>query len=162
MSIVFNAEEVLKMAETIEINGGKFYRKAAENNEAGRELLTKIAEQEDEHVAIFAAMRASLDGSEEGTTAYDPGEEGAMYLRVLADANVFDMSKDPSETLSGNETLEEIIKTGIVMEKDSIVFYSSLKQMVPESLGGAKLDAIIAEEVRHISWLSEKLSEIRA
>ncbi len=157
MGIVFNADEVLEMAAQIERNGAAFYRKAAENNKEGQELLLEIAEQEDEHLATFQEMRKELTSRETESTAFDPDNAGALYLKAMAGSHVFDVSKDPSETLNGNESLKDLIKIAIVMERDSIVFYVGMTEMVPKNLCRKKICAIVKEVVKHVVWLSEKL-----
>ena len=52
--------------------------------------------------------------------------------------------------------MEEILKEAILAEKDSIVFYLVMKEMVPENFGKSKIDAIIKEEMAHIKLLSGK------
>ncbi len=157
MSIKFNADEILEMAAQIERNGGTFYRKAAQNNRDGRELLLEIAEQEDQHLSTFKEMRRELSNEEAIPTAFDPNGEVALYLRAMADGRVFDVRKDPADMLQGAETLVDIIKLAIGMEKDSIIFYLGMKEMVPRELGEDKIVRIIKEEMTHIRWLSEKL-----
>ena len=60
MSYDFNADDVLAMAEQMEINGGKFYRTAAEatSDRANKEFLLELAAMEDQHEKTFIAMRA--------------------------------------------------------------------------------------------------------
>ena len=64
MAIPFNADEVYEMAEEIERNGARFYRKAAEKFPAISELFQKLALMEDEHLATFASLRADLSAAE--------------------------------------------------------------------------------------------------
>jgi len=160
MGIRFNADEVLEMAAQIERNGGVFYRAAAENNEEGRELLLKIAEQEDEHLALFEGMRAKLPAREAEATAFDPDSVASLYLKAVADGKVFDLpGGDPAKVLKGNESLDDIINIAIQAEKDSIVFYVGLQELVPASLGKDRVDAVIREEMKHILWLNDRRSE---
>ena len=49
------------------------------------------------------------------------------------------------------------IKAAILAEKDSIVFYLGMKDLVPEGLGQSRLDGIIKEEMSHINLLSRRL-----
>ena len=49
----------------------------------------------------------------------------------------------------GTSSMEEILKEAILAEKDSIVFYLGMKEMVPENFGKTKIDAIIKEEMVH-------------
>jgi rubrerythrin len=159
MSAKFNAAEILEMAAQIETKGAKFYRKAAKHNVAGRELLLQIASQEDVHYKTFADMRKALAPSEKG--GYDPYGETDMYVKAMVDGYAFEINKDPAEALTGKESLQDLLKTAIQMEKDSIVFYLGLKQMVPPAFGAQKLDAVIKEEMTHIAWLSNKRAELK-
>ena len=53
--------------------------------------------------------------------------------------------------------MKDILKAAIGAEKDSIVFYLGMKELVPEKLGKDKLDGIIKEEMAHIKLLSSRL-----
>ncbi len=155
--INFNADEIFEMAEQIERNGAKFYRKAAESiADDDRDLLLRLAAMEDEHERTFAAMRSELSEDEKTPLTFDPDNEAALYLRAMADGKVF--KSDPSESLSGNESIQDILKTAIGLEKDSIVFYTSMKELVPKTSGKEKVDAIIKEEIGHIVELTRELT----
>ena len=94
MSIDFNADEVFEMAEQIERNGAKFYRKAADktSDAATKQELLDLAEMEDQHEKTFAAMRSELSGPEMAVTVFDPEGDAGRYLRAMADGHVFDLS----------------------------------------------------------------------
>ncbi|MBW2589520.1 MAG: ferritin family protein, partial [Deltaproteobacteria bacterium] len=153
----FNADEIFEMAEQIERNGASFYRKAAEsiNDPAEKKLLLDFAEMEDEHEKTFADLRAGLAEKEKTSTVFDPEGEAALYLRALADTRVF------FEKKIDTSSMEEILKEAILAEKDSIVFYLGMKEMVPENFGKTKIDAIIKEEMTHIKLLSGKLVALK-
>jgi rubrerythrin len=162
MSIVFNADEILEMAEQIERNGAKFYRRAAEGSagSGAKDMLLGLAKMEDDHEKTFADMRTKLSAEEKGGTVFDPYDEQAMYLKAMADGHVFNPKLDPSTQLTGEEPLEEILRTAVDLEKDSIIFYLGLKEMVPEVLGKDRVNSIIREEMGHIVMLSEKLADL--
>lgn len=153
-------DEILKMAELIERNGARFYRRAAgvASDESHR-LLLQLAEMEDRHERTFHKMREELSESEAPPTL-DPQGEAALYLRSVADGKVFDFDVDPSEKLRGDESLAEILTTALGLEKDSIVFYLGLKPLVTASGGEDKVEAIIQEEMRHVRMLSEELATV--
>ena len=153
MGYDFNADEIFEMAEQIERNGASFYRKSAEliADPAEKKLLLDLAAMEDEHEKIFADLRASLSEKEKVATVFDPEGEISLYLRALADTRVF------FEKKIDTSSIEDIFKEAILAEKDSIVFYMGMKEMVPENLGKAKIDAIIKEEMIHIKLLSKAL-----
>jgi rubrerythrin len=149
----FNAKEVLEMAEQIERNGTDFYRKAAEDVE-GEEIKTfllQLADMEVTHERIFQEMRTQLTDKEKEDVVFDPNEETAQYLQALADARVF--YKKEIDTSS----VVDVLKEAIVAEKDSIVFYLGLKEMVPTQNGKARIDEIIREEMKHIQIITNQL-----
>jgi len=165
MSIQFTADEIFEMAEQIERNGARFYRKAAEEcvqDERARKLLRHLADMEDDHEKTFHKMRDSLPDKERGWSRFDPEDEAAQYLQSFAGGHVFDVKKDACDLLTGNEQLEEILRIAIGMEKDSIVFYRGIQEMVPEKLGQDEIDGIIKEEMKHITLLSKELSSLKS
>jgi rubrerythrin len=161
--MVFNAEEVLQMAEQIERNGARFYRRAAEivRDPAVNKLLLELAAWEDGHEKIFASMRARLSEQEREKTVFDPEGEAGLYLKAMADGHVFDAKKDAAAQLTGKESAKEILREAIGKEKDSIIFYLGLKDFAPESLGKEKLEGIIREEMRHIGFLNRHIAAVR-
>ena len=162
MSITFNAFEIFEMAEQIERNGVKFYRKAAQGiSDAGvKKTLLILADMEVEHEAIFAAMREELSDESKELRVFDPDNEMALYLQAMASGHVFNLKKDPSEQLSGSETEEDILRLAISAEKDSIVFYLGLKDFVSVKAGKDKVEWIIKEEMSHITILNRNLLEL--
>ena len=164
MGIVFNADEIFEMAEQIERNGARFYRKAAEpaGNARAREMLLALATWEERHEKTFASMRKELTDKERGEMTYDPEGEAAQYLRTMADGRVFDLRGDPSKRLTGKENLQEILQRAIGLERDSVLFYLGMKEIIPERLGKGRIDGIIKEEMRHISVLSKELEAVQS
>jgi rubrerythrin len=163
MALDFNVDEVFEMAEQIERNGARFYRKIAEGSPKGdvRNLFFKFAEMEEEHEKVFISMRAELSDKDKKSTLFDPEGESAQYLRALADLRVFDGNADEdfafSEDLTEEEKMKRALRTAIDLEKESIVFYQGMKEFVPESLGKDKIDDIIKEEMTHVRILTNKL-----
>ena len=157
MSYDFNADEIFEMAEKMEKNGAAFYREAADaaTDDQNREMLLKLAEMEDGHEKTFTAMRSKLTGREKETTVFDPEGESILYLRALVDTRVF-FKKEIDVT-----SMKEIFKEALTAEKDSILFYLGMKDMVPEKLGKNRLDDIIKEEMEHIKIIGKKLSAFK-
>jgi len=156
MGAVLSAGDVLEMAQRIEENGARFYRKAAEQAEGpARDLLLALAEDEDEHRDTFAAMRRDLAQREDIAATFDPDDQAVRYLQSIADGHVFDLA-DPSQEIRGDEPLDDILARALESEKDSIVFYLGLRDLMPEALGRGRLEAVIAEEMRHITRLGER------
>ncbi len=168
MTFDFNADEIFAMAEQIEINGAKFYRKMADNisDVPIRQLFLDFAAMEDDHKKVFADLRAKLSDQERESRVFDPEGESAQYLQALADIRVFDKKAEDSFSLSGGldepEKLRDVFWGAISREKESIVFYLGLKGLVPENLGRNKIDDIIREEMKHLRLLSNELASLKA
>ncbi len=153
MSYEFSADDIFEMAEQLERNGAKFYRTTAENiaDPSTKELLLGLAAMEDEHEKTFASLRADLSEKEKAATVFDPEGESTLYLRALADTRVF------FEKEIDISSMKDILKAAVEAEKDAIVFYLGMKDLVPDKLGRDKLDIIIKEEMGHIRILSKEL-----
>ena len=157
MSYDFNANEIFEIAEQLERNGAAFYRDAAgsvDDSEV-KKFLLEFAAMEDEHEKTFISLRKELTAAEKAPTVFDPTNESALYLKALANTRVF--FKKEIDTSS----VEEIFKSAITAEKDSIVFYLGMKDLVSETLGKDRMDAIIREEMGHIRVLSQKLAALK-
>jgi rubrerythrin len=157
MSYDFNADDVFEVAEQLERNGAAFYRDAAGSVEDStlKEFLLELAAMEDEHEKTFVNLHKELTAAEKTPTVFDPDDESALYLKALADTRVFFKKEIDTSTVEG------IFKSAITAEKDSIVFYLGMKDLVPGALGKDRMDAIIKEEMGHIKVLSQKLATLK-
>ena len=153
----FNADEIFEMAQQLEKNGADFYTRsaAASHDPAVKKLLGELAAMEVDHEKTFAGLRAQLTAKEKQGLVFDPQGETAFYLKALADTRVF------FEKKVDTSSLEAILKEAIVAEKDSIIFYLGMKDMVPEGTGKDRIDAIIKEEMGHIRLLSRELAALK-
>ncbi len=164
MAVVFNADEVFEMAIRIESNGAAFYRKAAalQSDIKNKKFLEGIAKMEDQHEKIFTKMRKDLTEKEKGATVFDPYDEVSQYLAAMADTMGGEGSPSVADSLTGNETLEEILRIAVGLEKDSILFYLGLKDLIPPQSGQNRIDKIIREERKHVVQLSSLLEKLSA
>ena len=156
MAYEFNADEMFEVAIRIEENGGRFYRKAAslQADRQNQEMLEKLASMEDHHKLTFETMKTHISESEKTATVFDPMGESVQYLVAMADSHGGEGSPSVADSLTGEETMEEIIDIAIGLEKESILFYLGLKDMVPPKYGQDKVDEIIREERKHVIQLS--------
>ena len=162
MSITFNADEIFEMAEEIERNGAKFYRQAAANSSEPeiKEMLLDMASMEDGHLKTFQQMRKELSSTDKAEMVYDPDNQAALYLQTMAQSHGYEGRISPRQQLSGNETTKEILEIALNSEKESVVFYFGLKSFVPARAGRDKVEAIIVEELSHITTLLKKLKSL--
>jgi rubrerythrin len=71
------------------------------------------------------------------------------------------IKSDPINQLANLDTPDEVIKTAMGLERDSIVFYTGLKESVSRKAGKDKVEAIIKEEINHIAILSQKMEALK-
>jgi len=159
MSVTFNANEVFEMAEEIERNGAKFYREAAGKTSGQdlKDMFLNMADMEDGHLRTFEAMRKDLAAQEKAETVFDPYNEATLYLQTMADSKGTEGLKSSTEKLTGNESTQELLEIAIGAEKNSVLFYVGLKDLVSVQAGRDKVEAIIREEVRHVADLRRQL-----
>lgn len=166
MNVTLNALEIYEIAEQIEQNGAKFYKRAAEIfEEPGiREIFLRLAEWELKHKRIFTGMRKQY--SELNPDVRISGSEQALpEAKVMAGLAAFGIRPNPADELSGKEGVSDVLRRAIEKEKDSIVFYSGLKDFTPAEPVKTKIDEIITEELRHIrilSKLDERTASVRS
>ncbi len=159
MSVAFNADEVLRMAEEIERNAAAFYREAAPKAHVPemKTLFLNLAHMEDGHLRTFQALRRGLSAAEKEPTVFDPYDETALYLQALAESKGSEGLVAPAIKLTGRESAGELLGIAIAAEKNSVLFYVGLKGLVPDEAGKDKVEAVIREEVRHVTDLQREL-----
>jgi len=159
MDIKFNAFEIFEIAEKIERNGAKFYRKAAElfDDSRIRNMFLQLDEWETAHEQVFADMRKELSAQGPEVRTFKPDNDVVFDAQSMAGLAVFGNRMDPSEELTGKESITDVLKSAIEKEKDSIIFYTGLKDFIPAGAGKDRIDDIIREEMRHIRILNESL-----
>jgi rubrerythrin len=161
MSYFFSADEVFEMAVQLEKNGAAFYRKAAKQCTAKveQEMLVGLAQMEDDHRKTFEAMRSELI-KDDDSDWNDPEGEALRYLQAFAGGHVFDLTADPSEFIKPGTATRDVLIKALGCERESILFYTGMKALIPHALGRDKIDAIITEEVGHVALLSDKLEAL--
>jgi rubrerythrin len=149
------------MAVQMERNGSKFYRKAAgfSQDEVAGAMLLDLAAMEDQHEVFFNGLLAAEAGRPAGKRYFDPEGEAALYIRAVSDNRVFKADADPSAFIRADTPIGDILRKAIGLEKDTIIFYLGIRDLVPARLGKDQIDGIIREEMRHVTLLTDKLIE---
>ena len=162
MNITFSADEIFEMAEQIERKAAGFYREAVRKtaDKDVQKLFIDLAGMEDGHCKIFQEMRKHLGPEDKESTTFDPESEAILYLQAMADGHGTEGKKGRSNKLTGKETIKEMFQIDIDAEKDSVVFYTALKEMVPPGAGRDKVMEIIDEELGHLVLLKMQLANL--
>lgn len=162
MTREYNADEVYEIGEQIERDGRRFYLKAAEQVEEAevKELLTELADMEKDHEKLFHDMRVEMQQAGGPQIQFDPDQDAPRYLQATAETHVFNVHKDLAQSLTGNESAEEILRIAIGFEKDTVVFFLGMKDLVPGDLGEEKIDWLVKQEMSHITTLTQQLRSL--
>jgi rubrerythrin len=151
---VFEASQALEMAMKIEENGEAFYKAAAEKSDDAEivELFEDLAARERRHYEVFKDM-----AQEVGPPPEPSGEEigdYASFLKVALDHAVF---VGPDKALRMAEEARDrkaVLRAAMGLEKDTMLFYYDLREMVAD-VDRATVSDIINEEKQHLRRLAK-------
>jgi rubrerythrin len=161
MKMLLSIDEALFIAIQMEDNAIAFYRKAAslQTDKKTAAFLESLAAMEDGHKRIFINLRSKIKvRSAQSEEELDP--EGGLFLSAISAGYRVEGSTIVADSLTGGESLENLLTTGIELEKQSVLFYIGLHDLFPSRSQRKILKNIVEEEKGHITALAEKLSEL--
>ena len=155
MTTSFSGNQLIDIAIGIEKNGLAFYDVMAistEDNET-KAAFHYLAEMERAHIGIFQAMLTEAD---KYSTSETYSGESAKYIQSLVDNTVFTDEMATGELTTQVNTDIGALELAINAEKDSILLYYEMKEIIAKQ-AQPSLNKIISEEKSHL----EKLSELK-
>ena len=153
---IFTATEGLEIAMEIEKNGEVFYNNIAASSADPelKDLFERLAIQEQGHHKVFQKMLGSVKPAiGKPAVEYDQYE---IYLKVALENALF---AGPDKALSlakEAKDRETALRTAMGFEKDTLLFFYDLRDLVSEADQEA-LTQIIIEEKKHIRLLMDML-----
>ena len=157
MQIQLNAGDVFEAAIMLEERAAEFYITAAKTAAGrARTLLEKLAEMETGHAQQFVKMLVDVvDG---GIVAKEPPDQDADdFLQALTSDRIITRE---CQVVAG-DTYDVILEKAMLIEKNSVFFYTTVKEIMQSRMSAGAVDRIIHEEVAHFSMLSDALKEWR-
>jgi len=140
----FTLKQVIETAIHAEELGIKFYSEMAKkfaDNEKLKNIFELLAKDEVEHKKQFQEL------AEENTQLpFNLTEEDTLYFKGCDVSKFFPSMKETNEKL----TPERILKNAFEFEKESVLFYTGIRYLIPMS---DKLDLIIKTEKNHMTKL---------
>ena len=160
MSVVFSGDELMNLAIGIERRGITFYDIMAKStdDEMVRMVFEALVNMERQHITIFEDMLG------EGSITSDLTEKGPEftdYLRALIDDAAFTDDMITSEMATQADSDVKAIELAISAEKDSILFYYEMSELVPNKVLSV-IKQIITEEKSHLRQLTEVKRRLQA
>ena len=149
----FNGMDVITFAVEIEKNGKKFYEKVSDTFEDAeiKEIFLHLAHEEENHIVEFE----KLFEDELGNNPHETYEgEYLDYVKSLVDNHVFKTNEDIDALVKTIQNKNDALDLALKFEKDSILFFTELKEVVaPHNLG--TIDNLISQERAHIKVLAK-------
>jgi len=155
---VFHASEVFEFAQAIEANGRDFYQAMATSARQPeiQQLFARLAREEEQHILDFTQLA-------QRATPYDPPEsypgEYEEYMQALVDNSVFPRDLDVKALVREITTDKEALDLAIRFEKDGLLFFSGLKNLV-STVETHLLDDLLRQERRHLCELHSALQGV--
>ena len=153
MSISFSGSELINIAINIERRGIAFYDTMARSTKraATRDAFQYLANMERQHIQTFQGMLTEADKFKllESYT-----REYAAYLKALVESAVFTDDLVTSEIVTRTDSDTEALELAIAAEKDSVLFYYGMRDIMPRPTQPT-ISRIIAEEKSHLRQLSQ-------
>ena len=151
---IFSGSELVDVALGIERNGVAYYSSLAELTMDAllKDIYNYLANMERTHLEIFQNMLDSI-GKYQPTYAGESEEEYELYLKALIDSVVFTNDEVARQMARNASSPAEAVQIALGAEKDSIIFYSEMRDLLPER-DRPVADKVINEEKSHVRLLS--------
>lgn len=151
MASFISAADIIAVAIEVEKRGRQFYLDVASkaSNQGDKVFFTELAEEEVKHEQLFSAMIERIGGVPFPAGATD--EEYLAYVRDLIDSHALFVPKQQQAMQ------ESPIGMAIQMEKDTMLFFLSVVDLVPDS-EKALVKACADEERKHLRRLAARSS----
>ncbi|PLV57625.1 ferritin family protein [Thermotoga sp. SG1] len=145
---MFSAKELLNIAVRVEKDGEEFYRKLAERFEKPdiKEFFSYMARQEAEHARTFESIGEELGVDEETYLNLEDAEE---YLKSFVEGRFFPDTVTMEKYLK-EKSVEEAIDFSISVEKETIIFYYEILELLRNERAKDLVRSIINQEKQHV------------
>jgi rubrerythrin len=159
METKFNVDQVLQIAERIQHNGANFYLKISVlfYDEERNRLCLELAGWRAKQSKSLEEYRKRYMNKHGKPVVFGYGDYIMSHPSEMADLAVFAHEHYHTKEITGQESLEEILKDAIEKSKAAIVFYQGLKEFAINSAIEDTLDKIIKQESHHINMLSARI-----
>ncbi len=141
---VINVETALETAVSLEKAGRDFYKKKLNiTDDPGlRDILSFLASEDENHLATYTAILREVTGKNKDQQL-EFSDEHRMYVNMLVSEIIIWLKEEIPETV------DQITKISINLEKNTLLFFQEIKLLLTGS-DYDTVDAICREEKNHI------------
>ncbi len=133
MASFFHANEIAEAAVEIERKGQAFYIRVAAmvENEEVKKLFEHLAKEEAKHEVIFSNLKDRLGEVE--LPAWSTEAEYAEYVDALITSHTLFNDELVTKYVENATDAESAIHLAMSFEKDTLLFFMEMKELVPDS-----------------------------
>jgi rubrerythrin len=95
----------------------------------------------------------------ESQLEFDPENMIHLYLKAVADNKLY-INQDYA--IDSCKTSLDVLKKALDFEKESVVIYSSMKELVPQNMGKDEIDKLVIEELKHVGQITNQIKKLQA
>lgn len=163
MSHQFSDLEGLRIAVEMERRGVEFYRRAARltKSESIARMLEELAAEEEGHQRDFAKIMEDHCQGRPAEAAVCYSGETSAYLSAIAADIVFPGGLMEVGRRGGFDSLSAILTTAIDSEKNSILFYTELRDLTGDEAAKNAFGSVVSQEKVHLARLQQQLLEVK-
>lgn len=153
--IDFNELEAYKIAVKIEEDGLRFYNKLLEKNifKKATDVLSFLLNEEKKHLKFFEGCLTALRQISE-----DSFEEDNLFKDI--DYGVFSPYDGLKDLEKKIDVANKALKLGLIIEDNSIKFYSACSEKVNSSQAKNEIAKIIEEEKKHKALIQDLIDTL--
>lgn len=159
MNGLIKTREIIDAAVSIEENGYAFYKsvEGAIDDKDVKEVFSFLAGEENRHIVAFKKIYDEI-GDLEDTVIDD--EDSSDYIKALAEKNVFTKKDAVNDLVKNINTPFDAINLALNFERDSILFFSEIKNFVSQD-NQDLINKLIKEEHDHIVKLHKLENQLK-
>lgn len=144
MTKLFYLSEIVKFAIEKEQESIDLYNLLATqvNDDKVKDIFQKLVQEETKHKAYYSDMLSGIKQEQ------SPGVKEDAEYQAYMEALITSSRTVPTPSSADMQNVSKVLDYAIAREKDSVLFYSGLKNFIPASAHD-HIDIIIHEEERH-------------
>jgi rubrerythrin len=152
MSEPFSLKRLLDFAISRERESVTLYKALAQKTSdlTLKKIFNDFVAQEKQHEIFYTQVLNDISKDSDPKTPLDEESEYTVYMRNLMDDHITSLEITGDQIYSMDQALD----FAIAREKNSILFFSGLKNYIPDKVKPT-LDIIIKEEMRHAALLTD-------
>lgn len=151
MTVQWDGEKLLQTIIVNEKKVAEFYRNIAAKADKGELFFEKLAQDEELHEQIYAALLEKMQGN----TLLQLDTDDADYMDLLLQFNStesFDRILHDAKRIWGKQQIYELAER---VERDAVTFVTELMRLYPD-LAPEQMEIILKEEKKHLAMILER------